>query len=84
MITAAESYVGLGGPVDANLDTLATAMYVKIDDELKMRPEMARCRPEVGLCLKLSDPELLTFAVIQPFLGFTGCPKILNQPHRHT
>jgi len=40
--------------VGADLDTLATARYVKIDDELKMRPELARPRPEIGPCPKLS------------------------------
>ncbi len=57
--------------MDADLDTLATALYVKIDDELKIRPELGRSRPEVGLCPKLSDAELLTLAVIQALLGFS-------------
>lgn len=30
----------LGGPVDADLDALTIALYVKIDDELKMRPQL--------------------------------------------
>ena len=50
MIGAAQSHLDRGGLVDADLDTLATALYVKIDDELKIRPEPRRCRPEIGLC----------------------------------
>lgn len=54
--------------MDADLDTLATALYVKIDNALKMHPELGRPRPELGLCPKLSDAELLTLCVIQALL----------------
>jgi len=69
--------------VDADLDTLATALYVKIDDELKMHPELARYRPEVGLCPKLSDAELLTLAVIQALLGFSSETRFLRHAAAH-
>ncbi|MGH3715191.1 MAG: IS982 family transposase, partial [Micromonosporaceae bacterium] len=32
-----------------DLDTLATALYVKIDDELKASPQLNRWRPRVGI-----------------------------------
>ena len=44
--------------MDADLDTLATALYVKIDDLLKAAPEWAPARPAVGIAPKLSDAEL--------------------------
>ena len=50
--------------MDTDLNTVATAPDVKIDIELKMRPELARPRPEVGLCSKFSDAALLILAVI--------------------
>ena len=44
--------------VDADLDTLATARYVKTDDVMKADPRLVRWRPEVGIAPKLSDAEL--------------------------
>ncbi len=69
--------------MDTDLDTLATALYVKIDDELKMRPELRRFRPEVGLCPKLADAELLTLAVIQALLGFGSETRFLRHASVH-
>jgi hypothetical protein len=69
--------------VDADLDTLATELYVMIDDELKMRPELGRRRPEVGLCPKLSDAELLTLCVIQALLGFSSETRFLRHASVH-
>lgn len=48
-----------------DLDTLVTALYVKIDDELGG----SRC---LGRPPKLTDPELLCLAVAQALLGFTS------------
>jgi hypothetical protein len=48
--------------VTTNLNTLLTALYVKIDDHLGRRPR-------VGRPPKLSDAELLTLAVAQVLLG---------------
>jgi len=58
-----------GGRVDTDLDTLATALYVTIDDTLKAAPELAPWRPAVGITPKLTDAELLTVAVMQALLG---------------
>jgi Transposase DDE domain len=55
--------------VDADLDTLATALYARIDDTLKDRPDLVPWRPKVGIAPKLSDAELLTLAVMQALLG---------------
>lgn len=55
--------------MDTDLDTLAVALYVRIDDTLQDRPEMLPWRPEVGITPKLSDAELLTLAVLQVLLG---------------
>jgi hypothetical protein len=55
--------------VDADLDTLAIALYARIDDTLKDRPELAPWRPKVGIAPKLSDAELLTLAALQVLLG---------------
>jgi hypothetical protein len=58
--------------VPTDLDTLATALYVTIDDTLKTSPELRRWRPAVGITPKLSDAELLTVAVIKALLGNTS------------
>ena len=55
--------------VYTDLDTLATALYVKIDDELKTRPELNRWRPKVRLAPKITDAELMTVAALQALLG---------------
>ena len=51
--------------MNPDLDTLATRLYVTIDDLLIEHPEWAPERPTVGITPKLSDAELLTLAVIQ-------------------
>lgn len=53
-----------------DLDTLATALYVRIDDELKASPRVNRWRPKVGIAPRITDAELLTVAVMQALLGF--------------
>jgi hypothetical protein len=58
--------------VTNNLDTLATALYVRTDDLLKESPQLAPLRPAVGLSPQLSDAELVTLAVMQALLGFTS------------
>jgi hypothetical protein len=58
--------------VDADLDTLATALYVRVDDLLKGYPERSPWRPQVGIAPKISDAELVTLAVMAALLGFTS------------
>jgi Transposase DDE domain len=69
--------------VDADLDTLATALYVTIDDLLQQTPQLAPWRPRVGISPKLSDAELVTLAVMQALLGFTSEARWLRYAGRH-
>ena len=46
------------------MDISATALYVKIDDLLKLAPHLAPLRPRVGIAPKLTDAELVTLARI--------------------
>jgi hypothetical protein len=69
--------------VTTNLDTLATALYVKTDDLLKDSPHLAPYRPEVGIGPKLSDAELVTVAVMQALLGFTSEARWLRYARAH-
>jgi Transposase DDE domain len=73
----------VGGLVDADLDTLATALYVKIDELLQQAPHLAPWRPTVGIAPKLSDAELVTLAVLQALLGFTSKARWLRHADRH-
>jgi hypothetical protein len=56
--------------MDTDVDALATALYVRVDDLLKDRPELLPPRPRIGLQPKLSDAELITMSVLQVLLGF--------------
>jgi hypothetical protein len=56
--------------VTPDLDSLATALYVKTDDLLKTSPELAPWRPEMGIEPQLSDAALVTLPVMQALLGF--------------
>lgn len=67
--------------MDADLDTLATALYVRIDDLLKAHPERAPWRPRVGFAPRLTDAELVTLAVMQALLGFTSEARWLRYAH---
>jgi hypothetical protein len=58
--------------VDADLDTLATALYVRTDDLLKASPDRAPVRPAVGIAPRITDAELVTLAVMQALLGRTS------------
>ena len=69
--------------MDTDLDTLATALYVKIDDALKDDPALAPWRPEVGITPKLSDAELVTVAVMQALLGFVSETRWLRYAQAH-
>jgi len=58
--------------VENDIETLATALYVKIDDMLRDWPDLAPVRPATSTPLTLSDAELLTMAVMSALLGFTS------------
>ena len=64
--------------MDADLDTLATALYVRTDDLLAMAPERLPRRPAVGITPRISDAELVTLAVLQALLGYTSEARFLR------
>lgn len=67
--------------MDADLDTLATALYVRVDDLLKCEPGRSPCRPRVGIAPKISDAEMLTLAVMQALLGHSSESRWLRFAH---
>lgn len=67
----------------ADLDDLATELYVSIDDYLLTHPGIAPERPKVGIAPKLTDAELITLAVMQALLGFTSEARWLRHAHAH-
>ncbi|WP_033213752.1 IS982 family transposase [Kitasatospora phosalacinea] len=66
-----------------DLDSLATALYVKTDDLLKESPHLAPWRPAVGLKPRLTDAELVTLAVVQALLGFTSERRWIRHATTH-
>ena len=69
--------------MNADLDTLATALFVKTDDLLKDSPHLAPWRPAAGIAPQLSDAELVTLAVMQALLGFTSEARWLRHARAH-
>jgi hypothetical protein len=69
--------------VDADLDTLATALYVTTDDLLAAHPHRVPLRPRVGIAPQISDAELLTLAVMQALLGYTSETRWLRYARTH-
>lgn len=69
--------------MDADLDTLATALYVRTDDLLKAAPERAPRRPAIGICPQISDAELVTLAVMQALLGYVSEARWLRFARKH-
>ena len=69
--------------MDADLDTLATALYVRTDDLLKASPERVPWRPKIGITPKITDAELITLAVMQALLGYTSEARWLRYTHAH-
>jgi hypothetical protein len=69
--------------VDADLDTLATALYVRTDDLLKDNPHRIPWRPKVGIAPMISDAEMVTLAVMQALLGFTSEARWLRFAREH-
>jgi hypothetical protein len=68
--------------VDADLDTLATALYVTADDLIKARPGPAPARPAVGIAPQLTDAEPVTHAVIQAHRSFVSERRFLRYARR--
>ncbi|MEV6319850.1 IS982 family transposase [Nocardia sp. NPDC051787] len=66
-----------------DIDTLATALYVTIDDLVKTRPDLAPRRPVIGFAPRLTDAELVTLAVMQSLLGFTSETRWLRFARTH-
>lgn len=58
--------------MDADLDSLTTALYVTVDDLLKLYPEMTPRRPGGGSEPVTSDAEIITLAVMSQLLGHTN------------
>jgi hypothetical protein len=69
--------------VDADLDTLAIALYVTADDWLKSWPGLAPARPAVGIAPRLTDAELVTLAVIQAPLSDVSERRFMRYAHKH-
>jgi len=69
--------------VDADLDTLATALYARTDDLLKSYPEQVPYRPEVGIDPQITDAEIITLSVMQALLGYTSEARWLRHATAH-
>jgi hypothetical protein len=69
--------------VTTDMDTLATALYVRTDDLLKESPQLAPLRPAGGISPHLSDAELVTLAVLQSLLGFTSEARWVRHARAH-
>jgi hypothetical protein len=65
--------------VDKNIETLAVALYVTVDDFLKDKPELAPARPAAGILPTVSDAEMLVMAVMSALLGYTSERKWLRR-----
>ncbi len=68
--------------MDADLDTLATALYVRTDDLLKLYPEQVPYRPQVGIAPQISDAEIITLSVMQALLGYSSQARCCGTPPR--
>jgi len=69
--------------VTNDVDTLATALYVRTDDLLKQYPDLAPWRPQIGLQPRLTDAELVTLAVMQALLGYASEARWIRHAHAH-
>ena len=62
-------------------ETLATALYVTVDDMVIANPNLIPQRPEIGIAPSLSDAELVTMSVIQALLGYTSEARFIRHAH---
>ena len=67
--------------MNADLDALATRLYVPIDDLLNDHPDRRPERPAIGIATQLTDAELVTPAVIQALLGYTSERRFIRYAH---
>ncbi len=68
--------------MDTDLDTLATALYVTVDDLLKDHPEQLPPRPVVGIAPRICDAELIVLSVMQAHLGYRSETRWLRRAHK--
>jgi len=69
--------------MNTDLNALATALYVTIDDLLIDHPDWAPERPKIGIAPRLTDAELITLAVLQALLGYTSEARFIRYAHTH-
>ncbi|HET9968822.1 MAG TPA: IS982 family transposase [Streptosporangiaceae bacterium] len=69
--------------MEKNIETLATALYVKIDDMLLAGPGLAPWRPEGCMPATLSDAEVLAMAVMSALPGFRSERRWLRYASAH-
>jgi Transposase DDE domain len=69
--------------VTNDIDTLATALYVRTDDLLKQYPDLAPWRPKTGLQPRLTDAGLVTLAVMQARPGYTSEARWIRHARAH-
>lgn len=68
--------------MDSDLETLATSLYVTVDDLLIDHPEQLPQRPEVGIAPLISDAELIVLSVLQALLGYRSETRWLRRAHK--
>ena len=69
--------------MDTDLETLATSLYVTVDDLLMAHPEVVPQRPEVGIAPAVTDAEVITLAVMQALLGHASERRWLRHARKH-
>ena len=69
--------------MDTDLDALAVALYVTIDDLLDSHPDRTPHRPPGGFSPQISDAELLTLAVMASLLQISSERCWLRHAHSH-
>jgi hypothetical protein len=69
--------------MDTDLDSLATTLYVTVDDLLIAHPDQIPARPKVGLEPKTTDSELITLAVMAALLGFANESRWVRWAKKH-
>jgi len=67
--------------VATELDSLATALYVTVDDLIKEHPDLVSWRPTLGFVPELTDAELVTLAVMQGLLGYVSEHRWIRYAH---